>query len=133
MEQIQRPGRMDLPLGMDTASVYRRIELVEHVLERSLVIPGLKFRVGLDALAGLVPIFGDLLGAALGSYIIWEARNLGLPRWKLWRMAGNVAVDTAIGAIPFAGDVFDVFFRSNTRNLKIVKKHLEKQGLLIDQ
>lgn len=124
---------MDLPLGMDTASIYRRIELVEHLLERSLTIPGFKRRIGLDALAGLVPIFGDILAASLGAYIVWEARNIGLPKWKLWRMAGNVAVDTAIGAIPFAGDLFDVFFRSNTRNLRIVKKHLEKQGVLIER
>ena len=52
--------------------------------------------------------------------------NAGLPKWKLWRMAGNVAVDTAVGAIPVAGDAFDLFFKSNTRNLKIVKRHLDK-------
>ena len=69
---------------------------------------------------------GDLVAAALGSYIVWEARNAGLPKWKLWRMAGNVAFDTAVGAVPVAGDVFDVLFKSNTRNLRIVKRHLDK-------
>lgn len=96
------------------------------LLERSVTIPGVNFRIGLDAIAGLVPIAGDLLAAAMGAYLVWEARNLGMPKWKLWRMAGNLAVDTALGSIPVAGDVFDVFFRSNSRNLRILKRHLDR-------
>ena len=94
--------------------------------KRSVTIPGVNFRIGLDAIAGLVPIAGDLLAAAMGAYLVWEARNLGMPKWKLWRMAGNLAVDTALGSIPVAGDVFDVFFRSNSRNLRILKRHLDR-------
>ena len=121
-----RPLGLDLPVGPDPASVRRRIEGLEMLLERSVTIPGVNFRIGLDAIAGLVPIAGDLLAAAMGAYLVWEARNLGMPKWKLWRMAGNLAVDTALGSIPVAGDVFDVFFRSNTRNLKILKRHLDR-------
>jgi hypothetical protein len=124
---------MDLPLGRDPVSALRRIEAMEHLLERSLTIPGINRKVGLDALAGLVPVVGDLVAAALGAYIVWEASNLGLPKWKLWRMAGNVAFDTAFGAIPLVGDAFDVLFRSNTRNLRIVRRHLEKRYPLIEQ
>lgn len=124
---------MGLPTGNDPAAVRRRIEALEHVLERSFVIPGINRPVGLDAIAGLVPVVGDLVTAAMGAYIVWEASNLGMPKWKLWRMAGNVAFDTALGAVPVAGDLFDFLFRSNTRNLKIVKRHLDKHHPLIEQ
>jgi hypothetical protein len=129
----QRPRPLDLPMGTDPLAVRRRIEALEQLLERSFVIPGINRPVGLDALAGLVPVLGDLVGAALGAYIVWEASNLGLPRWKLWRMAGNIAFDTALGAIPVAGDLFDLLFRSNTRNLRIVRRHLDKHHPLIEQ
>ena len=117
---------VELPIGNDPAAIRRRVEMMENLLERSFTIPGLNRPVGVDALLGLVPVVGDFISAGLGAYIVWEARNLGLPKWKLWRMAGNVAVDTAIGAVPVAGDLFDLAFRSNTRNLRIIKKHLDK-------
>ena len=129
----QRPRPMDLALGRDPAAVRQRIEAMEHLLERSFVIPGINRPVGLDALAGLVPVLGDLVTAAMGAYIVWEASNLGMPKWKLWRMAGNVVFDSALGAIPVVGDVFDFLFRSNTRNLKIVRRHLDKHHPLIEQ
>jgi hypothetical protein len=128
MDERQKPRAMgvELPLGNDPQSVRKRIETMETLLERSFRIPGINYPVGLDAIAGLVPVVGDVVTAAMGAYIVWEARNLGMPKWKLWRMAGNVAFDTAVGAIPIAGDAFDLLFRSNTRNLKIVRKHLDK-------
>jgi len=133
MDQPQGARPMSLPTGRDPADVRRRIEAMERLLERSFTIPGINMPVGLDAIAGLVPVAGDLISAAMGAYIVWEASNLGLPKWKLWRMAGNVVFDSAIGAVPVAGDVFDLLFRSNTRNLKIVKRHLDKHHPLIEQ
>jgi len=133
MDQYQRPRPMAVSLGRDPASVRQRIEAMERLLERSFTIPGIRMPVGLDAVAGLVPVLGDLLAAGLGAYLVWEASNLGLPRWKLWRMAGNVAFDSAIGAVPVAGDLFDLLFRSNSRNLRIVKRHLDKHHPLIEQ
>ncbi len=124
-QQLHKMG-FDLPLGNDPASIRRRIEQAERLLESSFTIPGTNYPVGLDAVIGLVPVVGDLISAALGSYIVWEARNLGLPKWKLFRMMGNLGVDTAIGAIPLVGDAFDLAFRSNTRNLRIVRRHLDK-------
>lgn len=115
-----------LPLGSTPGDVRRRIEALEQLLENSIAIPGINRRIGLDAVAGLVPVVGDALAALLGLYLVWEARNLGLPKWKLWRMAANVGVDTLIGSVPIAGDLFDVLFRSNTANLKIVRKHLDR-------
>ncbi|MFM6830793.1 MAG: DUF4112 domain-containing protein [Novosphingobium sp.] len=119
--------RMELPgIGSDPASVRQRVEMMERLLERSFTIPGIRRDVGLDAIAGLVPVLGDVLTAAMGAWMVWEARNLGLPKWKLWRMGANVAFDTALGAVPLVGDAFDFFFRSNSKNLKILRKHLDK-------
>jgi hypothetical protein len=133
MDQPQRPLPMGLPTGRDPVSIRRRIEAMEHLLERSLVIPGINRPVGLDAIVGLIPVVGDVITAAMGAYLIWEANNLGLPKWKLARMAGNLLFDSAIGAVPVAGDLFDFVFRSNTRNLRIVKRHLDKHHPLIEQ
>lgn len=123
-----RPQAMGfvLPTGSDPVSVRRRLEMLEHLLERSFVVPGTQYRFGLDGVVGLVPVIGDLVTTAMGAYLVWEARNLGLPKWKLWRMGANVAFDTALGAVPLVGDAFDLFFRSNSRNLRILRKHLDK-------
>jgi len=121
-----RPLGLDLPTGNDPVSIRRRVEALEHILERSFRIPGVNYPVGLDAIVGLIPVVGDLITAAMASYIVWEGKNLGMPKWKLWRMGGNIAVDTIIGAIPLVGDAFDLAFRSNTKNLRIIRKHLDK-------
>ncbi|MEL6529811.1 MAG: DUF4112 domain-containing protein [Pseudomonadota bacterium] len=103
-----------------------RVEALEMLLERSFRIPGINVPIGLDALIGLVPVIGDFVTTALGAYIVWEARNLNMSKLQLVRMGGNVAFDTAIGLVPFVGDAADFVFRSNTRNLRIIKKHLDK-------
>ena len=122
-----RPLGFELPgMGRDAAAVRQRLEAVEKLLERSLTVPGTRFPIGLDAIAGLIPVVGDVITAAMGAWLVWEAKNLGLPKWQLWRMAANVGIDTAVGAVPVVGDVFDFAFRSNSRNLKIVKRHLDK-------
>ena len=117
---------ISLPTGTDVQSISQRVEAMEMLLERSFKVPGTNFPIGLDSILGLIPVLGDIVTTALGAYIVWATRNLGLPKWKLWRMAGNIAVDTAIGAVPLVGDAADVLFRSNTRNLRIIKKHLDK-------
>ncbi len=117
----------DMPgFGRDPASVRRRIEMAEAVLEGLFVIPGTKYRVGMDGLIGLVPVVGDIATTAMGAWIVWEARNLGLSKWQLTRMAANVGVDTLVGAIPFAGNVCDFLYKSNTKNLRIIRKHLDR-------
>jgi hypothetical protein len=128
IEQPRRPQPMTftLPTGTDPASVRARVVAMERLLERSFTIPGVNMPVGLDALIGLVPVLGEIVTTAMGAYIIWEARNLGLSKWKLARMGANVLFDTAIGAIPLIGDAADVVFRSNTKNLKIILKHIDK-------
>jgi hypothetical protein len=125
-DQFDRIVR-DMPgFGRDPASIRRRIEAMEAVLEGLFVIPGTKRRVGLDSIVGLVPVIGDLATAAMGAWIVWEARNLGMSKWQLTRMAANVGFDTLVGAVPFAGDIFDFLYKSNTKNLRIIHKHLDK-------
>ena len=124
-DQMQRIAA-ELPLGSDPQSVRQRIEALEKLLEGIFVVPVIGRRVGLDAIVGLVPVAGDLITAAMGLYLIWEARNLGLPKWKMWRMIGNVGFDTLVGSVPVAGDLFDFLNRSNTRNLRIIRRHPDK-------
>jgi hypothetical protein len=114
------------PLGRDPASVRRRIEVVERILEGAFVLPGLNRRVGLDAIVGLVPVAGDLVTGALGLYLVWEARNLGMSKWQLARMVGHVGFDSLVGAVPVAGDLFDFLYRSNSKNLRLIRRHLDR-------
>jgi hypothetical protein len=113
--------------GPSQADSIARITALAKFLDSAFVIPGTNKRFGMDSVIGLVPGVGDAISAALASYIIWEARQLGVPRWKIARMISNVAIDTAIGAVPFAGDVFDVFFKANQRNLRIIHDHIGKK------
>ena len=122
-------------LSRDPAAVRRRLEGLEHVLERAFTIPGINRKIGLDSIVGLVPGIGDMMTAAMGAWLIWEARNLGMSKFQLARMAANVGIDTAVGAIPLAGDLFDFLYRSNSKNLRIVKRHLDKHhpaGVMLD-
>ncbi|WP_309662884.1 DUF4112 domain-containing protein [Sphingomonas sp.] len=127
MMVIQSGGKLPFPgFGGDPHSVRQRVEAMEHLLENAFAIPGTNKRVGLDVLLDFVPVVGDLAGAALGSYMIWEARNLGMSKWAMTRMAGNVGTDFLLGLIPWVGAIPDYFFRSNSRNLRIIKRHLDK-------
>ena len=119
--------RSRLPnLGTDPASVRQRVEALERIMERLITIPGTNRGVGLDVILDLVPFAGSTAGALIGAYMAWEARNLGMSKWEMSRMAGNVGVDWALGLIPWIGAIPDFLFRSNTRNLRIVKRHLDK-------
>ena len=112
--------------GQHPAAVRRRIEVMEKLLEGIFTIPGTNQRIGLDVLLDLIPVGGSVIAAVMGSYLAWEARNLGMPKSTIVRMAGNIGFDALLGAIPLVGAVPDFFFRSNTRNLKIIKKHLDR-------
>ena len=127
MMVIQPNDKLPFPgFGTDPLSVRRRVEALERVMERMFVIPGLNRPIGLDVILDLVPIAGSTAAAALGAYMAWEARNLGMSKWQLSRMAGNVGFDFLLGLIPWVGAIPDFFFRSNSRNLRIIKRHLDK-------
>ena len=95
-------------------------------MEGLITIPGTNRKVGLDVLLDLIPVVGTTAAAALGTYLAWEARNLGMSKTAVARMAGNIGFDWMLGMIPVVGAVPDFFFRSNTRNLRIIKRHLDK-------
>ena len=119
--------RSPLPnLATDPTSVRQRVEGLEKIMERLFVIPGIQRPVGLDAVLSLIPGVGTTAGAVIGAYVTWEARNLGMSKTSMARMAGNVGVDWLLGLIPVVGAVPDFFFRSNSRNLRIIKRHLDK-------
>lgn len=118
---------IDFPgLGTAPADILQRIEWMERLLEGVFIIPGTNRRVGLDAIVGLLPVAGDAITAAMGAWIVYEARLLGLPKWKLARMGANVAFDFAIGTVPVVGDALDFLFRSNSINLKIIRRHIAR-------
>ncbi len=125
-EQLNEMAKSLPAMSKDPHAVRQRVEALEQLMERSFHIPGTKVPIGLDSIVGLVPVLGDIVTAAMGAYMVWEARNLGMSKWQLIRMAANVGVDTALGAVPLAGDLFDFIWRSNTKNLRIIKKHLDK-------
>jgi len=106
----------------------RRIGRVTHALDELVTVPGTSQRVGLDPLVGLIPIVGDTVAAAVGLWVIGEAARFGIPRVVLGRMAVNLLIDLAIGAIPLLGDLFDLAFRSNSRNLELFRRHALDAG-----
>lgn len=127
MMDIRPEDRRPLPrIGTDPQSVRNRVEGLERVLERLFVIPGTNRPVGLDAILSLIPGIGSTTGAVLGAYMMWEARNLGMSKWQVARMSANTGADWLLGLIPVIGAVPDFFFRSNTRNMRIIKRHLDK-------
>ena len=115
-----------VPTGRDPASVRKRIEAMEHLLEGLFRIPGMQRKIGLDVILDILPVGGDVIGSLMGAWMVWEARNLGMSKLQMSRMFGNVGVDFMLGLIPFVGAVPDFFFRSNTRNLRLIKRHLDR-------
>ena len=104
-----------------------RIDALASLLDTAVLIPGTNIRFGLDALIGLVPGIGDVVTTFLSLYIVKEARALGAPRHVILRMLGNVALDSVVGAVPVAGDVFDVMWRGNRRNMALLRGWLERE------
>ncbi|TGD97004.1 DUF4112 domain-containing protein [Methylobacterium nonmethylotrophicum] len=115
--------------GSTPEQVMARLDLLAHVLDSAILLPGNR-RIGLDAIVGLIPVIGDAITTAISSYIVWEARRLGAPRWLLARMAANVAIDGVVGAVPLVGDLFDAAFKANRRNVALLRRHLERSGAL---
>ena len=111
---------------LDRAKTIQRLRTISRVMDAAVKIPGTKIRFGADSIVGLVPGAGDLVTMGISMYVLAEAYKLGLPRTVLLKMAGNIAIDTGIGAIPIVGDIFDMFFKSNTKNLNLVLEWIEK-------
>lgn len=114
--------------GPAQGDAVRRMEFVANLLDTAFVVPGTRQRVGIDAFIGLVPGVGDVVTTVLSSYVIWEARNLGVSKVAIGRMLGNLAIHATVGTIPVVGDLFIAFFRVNQRNMRIVRAQLERQS-----
>ena len=104
----------------------RRLERLAVILDSAIVVPGTNFRFGVDAVLGLFPGGGDVVGAALAGYIVYESWRLGVPAGGLARMVGNVLTDTVLGAVPVAGDLFDAVWKANLRNIDILRAHVRR-------
>lgn len=105
-----------------------RLRALARTLDSAVPIPGTKIRFGADALLGLVPVVGDLAGAALSGYVVLSAARLGVPRAVLARMVANLGADALVGAVPLLGDFFDVGWRANTRNVALLERALAEPG-----
>lgn len=106
---------------------FARLDALARLLDVAFILPGTKVRYGIDGLIGLIPVVGDLLTTAISLWIVREARALGAPAHIVARMLGNVALDGVVGLVPFAGDAFDVMFRANMRNMRILRRWMDKQ------
>lgn len=126
---LNRPSRLRgapgfrMPTKCDDVA---RLKRLEQRLDRQFSLFGIQF--GFDGAIGLVPVLGDLVTAGLGLYVIFEARRLGARRWTLVRMALNWVIDTGLGAVPLIGDLFDIAFRSNSKNVRLLIGDLEKRA-----
>ena len=104
-----------------------RLDALATLLDTAFILPGTNVRFGIDALLGLVPGIGDVITTAMGLYLVHEARQLGAPRYVIARMLGNVALDSVVGAVPLVGDVFDVMWRANRRNMRLLQDWLGRE------
>ncbi|MEY9150996.1 MULTISPECIES: DUF4112 domain-containing protein [Bradyrhizobium] len=105
----------------------QRLETIAKLLDVAFIVPGTNVRYGIDGLIGLIPVVGDIITTAISLWLVREARLLGAPWHITARMLANVAVDGVIGMVPVAGDAFDVMFRANIRNVRMLRRWLDKQ------
>lgn len=117
------PEKRDI-FGDDVPSRIRRVRVLAKLLDNSISIPGTRFKFGFDAIIGLIPGVGDVLGAILSGYIVLEAARAEVPPVTIARMLVNIGIDTLLGSIPAAGDVFDAMWKSNLMNVALLEQHL---------
>jgi hypothetical protein len=120
---VDSEGRVE---SVDETGARARLEQLAWLLDSSIPVPGTRLTVGVDAIVGLIPILGDLIGVLLSSFIIGEAARLGAPRLLLMRMAFNVGVEGIIGIVPLAGDLFDAAWKANQRNVRLLGNWLDR-------
>jgi hypothetical protein len=104
-----------------------RIDMLATVFDTALVVPGTNIRFGAEAVLRLIPGIGDIAASALSFYLLYEASRLGVPKLLLARMAANVILEGTVGAVPIAGDAFDIYFRANRRNVALLRKYFRRE------
>jgi hypothetical protein len=123
---VDAEGNVESVEAAGTRETRERLAQLAWLLDSSIRIPGTRFTVGLEALIGLFPFIGDLIGVLFSSYILSEAARLGVPKVVLTRMAFNIGLEGLVGIIPFAGDAFDAVFKANQRNVKLLNGWLDQ-------
>ena len=123
-----RDFSFDLKPPRTRAERIARIEALAALLDTAFIIPGTNLRFGADALVGLIPGVGDALTTVISLWLVKEARALGAPGHLIARMLGNIAIDGVVGAVPLVGDAFDLVWKSNRRNLHLLRRHLERES-----
>jgi hypothetical protein len=122
MDRVTRLPRSE----PDRSRSLAEVEALAWLLDNSIPVPGTGRRFGIDAIVGLVPMIGDVVSAGMGLFVVWRASRMGLPRIVVLRMLTVSAIDFVIGSIPLVGDAFDLWFKANTRNLALLRRHLER-------
>ena len=120
---IHEDTHLDRGPAIPQSKAVGRARELARVLDSAITIPGTGIRLGLDAIIGLLPAGGDAIGAALSSIIVMTALKQGVPRPVIWRMVGNVVIDTLIGSIPLLGDLFDVAWKANSKNAELLAQY----------
>jgi hypothetical protein len=115
---------------LNCAARIKRLRTIARLMDSAIKIPGTRISFGADSILGLIPGAGDVVAAGISLFAVAEAHQLGVPKAILMKMLANVAIDTGLGSIPLVGDVFDMFFKSNTKNLALLLEHFAREGHL---
>ncbi|MEZ2232367.1 DUF4112 domain-containing protein [Microcoleus sp.] len=102
----------------------RRLRRISNLLDNAIPIPGTKYRIGLDPILGLIPGGGDLISSIFAGYIVFKSAQMGVPQETLVKMAANIVFDTVAGTVPVAGDLLDVAWKANVKNIELLDAHL---------
>jgi hypothetical protein len=124
---------MDIRSPHDHRSEIEALDNLALLLDSRWRIPGTNVRLGVDAVIGLIPGLGDAASGIVSAYLVYRVAQIGAPKLLVWQMAGNVALDTVVGSVPILGSVFDVFFKANRRNIRLLRNHLDRQREYLPQ
>jgi len=116
---------MKTPLPPKQISKLTKLRRVSRILDNAIAIPGTKISFGLDPILGLLPGGGDTVTGGIAAYIVVEAARMGVPREILWKMVGNILIDSFAGTVPVVGDIFDLGWKANIKNIELLEKHLD--------
>lgn len=116
---------MKTPMSVTQISKLSKLRRISRLLDNAITIPGTKISFGLDPILGLLPGGGDTLTGGIAAYIVVEAARMGVSRQVLWKMVGNILIDSFAGTIPVVGDIFDVGWKANIKNIELLEQHLD--------
>ena len=109
---------------MTEPETLKDLQRLSYFLDDAIPIPGTPYRIGIDPLLGLLPVSGDLITGLASAYIVFRAAQLGISRMTLLRMVMNITLDTILGSLPFAGDIFDTVWKANQKNITLLERSL---------